>query len=1154
MTIRRICFVAATLVAASAAVAALLPGCGTTPPNLANVSLHGSQKTSVLCMTVNDAFGNPLNPYFPLAQSECAAVPANVAGGPLANHLFALVTQPTAGAIAVVDLTAGGIVDVDKSTPGVDFVPVGASPTDVVVSPLGTRTFVSSADPSRPALYGIDDTQILGSGNQLINGTPLRPALKLTDLPACALPQPPVALAIVPTTAPSGQAGAGDAGTGDAGDGGGSAAPAENGYAVVALLGPSAKGPASIITIDPEALFSTAHGTLAPCTSLGAVLGGAVLSDQGLPASIPASSPWPDGVVYDDAGVSLPVPGCFELGDGGAGDGGQADAGDVGGAASLPFGLPQAPSIAMRSDQPILYVGDSVRPIIHVFDLHDPVHPMEIDPLLATSVVDPTRRISVGAIAVSPPTRDFKTYLYAVDASPGAGGTLMVYDVTDPVASPHTPLIRPHPELTPLAPPDRLSFAGPVATVAFAQHDWPLPSQVDPNHFLQYTGLLCNPNPNAHPDAGVFADNGAYYRVDQALLIQSMDTQGGTIESFPTRLRGIFAFATLSNGNVVTIDVDDWDAPCRRPDPMAIGAVTGPDGVTYDAGVPGSLAVPEPAPGPGDLDPYHAPVAYNAALGDVGAVTLEGFFPVSAPNRARSAFLLRNDPVTGLHIPNMLGAPQLLNSSGAPVAVSLNGTSPLLLPTPLPAGFVDPTYYTNPAEPNPNGRGPYTSPSLGVANDAGIMQTTLGGVLVPASPNTAAVGVRVSFDDPTAHQDQDWSVTYEGALPTVSGIAASIASMQPVTDPDAYQSLLFSAPGARFCARGIEDWNVGQARANRMLGALATAFGGTAPTGINEPTLPTWTADYVEIVDDLLPNTDPYWSETSAVNDCWDGDLADPPASGDAGGDASSGEGLDASFDAGLGSPLAQNRFNFCFQTYGAADTADNFLSRDLPILNANDDWLEVGRFAWDGDTERTTGRTIVGPDLTNPARNRNYLRPIRCCFHHKATFKVRTGGEWVAVGSVVGLLHQVVKESDGTCRPSCDPGNALLNARSFDVPWSSAPACVAPTAPPDIDRDSPLAMRNPMFSYVVWGACGPAPANLNDHTLAARDLSWKFSMRGGFSPLTIPLVSPTIGGGVNPQSMLYIPSLGQMAVVDSEAQGLVLLDLNLVAVSHNYF
>ena len=61
----------------------------------------------------------------------------------------------------------------------------------------------------------------------------------------------------------------------------------------------------------------------------------------------------------------------------------------------------------------------------------------------------------------------------------------------------------------------------------------------------------------------------------------------------------------------------------------------------------------------------------------------------------------------------------------------------------------------------------------------------------------------MSFDDPTAHQDQDWSVTYEGALPTVNGIAADIDSTKPHSDPDAFQTLTFTAPGrAVLLARG----------------------------------------------------------------------------------------------------------------------------------------------------------------------------------------------------------------------------------------------------------------------------------------------------------------------------------------------------------------
>src|SRR5439155_6652008 len=93
----------------------------------------------------------------------------------------------------VVDLTAGVVVDEDHSTPGINFIPVGANPTDVVVSPDARQTLVASADPVKPAIYSIDNSRIFGD-----TLGPSLPPLALTDLGACALPQPPQSLAVVP--------------------------------------------------------------------------------------------------------------------------------------------------------------------------------------------------------------------------------------------------------------------------------------------------------------------------------------------------------------------------------------------------------------------------------------------------------------------------------------------------------------------------------------------------------------------------------------------------------------------------------------------------------------------------------------------------------------------------------------------------------------------------------------------------------------------------------------------------------------------------------------------------------------------------------------------------------------------------------------------
>lgn len=623
--------------------------CSQTPTNVPVRTFEIAQKIDVVCMQVNDENGNAIPQPVPVAQDNCGPVAVGVNGAALEYHLMAVVTQLGRGELAVVDLTAGNVVDEDKSTPGIQFITVGAIPTDVAVAPDARMTFVSSADPDKPALYGIDNRRLLGDST----GLAIAP-LKLTDLFACALPQPPGNLTV--TALAGGQ------------------------YEIVAILRPWAGQPAKVVTLDPTALLEGAGlddagagveaGSLTPCTVVGAT----ALSGS-LPASWTQGPAWPDGVPYADAGNLADAepalgPGCTAPA--------VPDGGIPLSAGSLSSPTPNA--IAMRSDAPLLYVSDGAVPVIHVIDLTNPTAPKEQPPLLATSVLEPARQVSVGAIAVSPPTRDYRVYLYASDIN---NGSLMVYDITDPSSTSRVPMQRPHPELNPFQPPDRIAFASPVAAVSFVTHDWPLPSQgqgAEPVN--QYTGLLCNPSPNAHPDGGAFVVGdggeglGAYYRPDQASIIQS----GATVTTFPVRLRGIFAFATLSTGTIVAIDVDDWDAPCRRPDPMEPAPVSAEvDAGTY--GIYGALDIPEPAPsGPSDLDPYHVPEAYTSAIGESAGTTLESFFPVSAPNRLRLDFLLLNDPTLGNHAPAITGGTLLFDSTGSPLSTG-NGGGPSSTPS-----------------------------------------------------------------------------------------------------------------------------------------------------------------------------------------------------------------------------------------------------------------------------------------------------------------------------------------------------------------------------------------------------------------------------------------------------------------------------------------
>jgi hypothetical protein len=1263
-------FVGAALVVVAAGVAALAASCGGAPTPAPIRTFLQPQKVDFVCLNVNDANGNPIPPV-PAPQSQCQPVPPNVSGNLFAFHEYALVTQTLRGELAVVDLTMGVIVDEDRSQPNVNFIPVGANPTDVAVSPDATHTYVTSADPSIPAVYGIDNHSILGDSEAL--STRLPPLNNFSQITACRLPQLPDAVAVIPLPA------AADAGAPVDGGGGSSSAPA---YALAVLLRSQGPGvPAQVAVIEPP----TVLGGLAPCTVLG--MSGALSSSLAGASSAPGPA-WSDGVVFADAGdlaeteppvvppgaisvcpaTAVPQPMSGSVVDAGTGvpgvadaspldaaalsDGGSdaqatadvlatsdaqpdvqsdgalvldagedsneelsdaqpapapADAAPMGamaagpgpgqGTSGLSFGPlsdPRPTSMVFRDGSPpVVYVADATIPVIHVIDLSNPTQPREASEFIATSQAQPNRRVSVGSLALSPTTRDYRRYLYAIDTS---DGSLMVFDVTDPIPAPFSPpLQRPHAELNPFVPPDRISFTAPVAAVSFAYNEWPLPPQGDAAA-PALTGLLCNPSPNARPGPdgsapGGGAAAGSFYCADQAALI---NPDGTLVQGFPDRLRGWFGFAVLTNGMVAVIDLDDWDAPCRRPDPMTASKRTG------DLDLP---ELPESDSGPPDLDPYHVPTAWPASLdpnATVSAVTQEPFYPVSAPNRPRSNFLLRNDPTSGEHIPYVLAPPLLSNSNGAPL--SADPTEPVMLQTVLPSGFVDPSTYTTPTDPHdyyfgtppPNADAAVSS---GDAGDAGTLIPSL----EPGSLDTVP-GVRVSFDDPTAHIDQDWWVTYEGALPTTSPLVANIFSTT------SYEDLTFSlggapssvaeagtdasvfASGGGFCEIGVEDWSLGQARAkNAVKLMLGASLPGPASFPQGAP-LQQWTSDYVEITDNILPANDCYWQENLPGQGGLSGGCVtgSPPDSGADAAAASTGSSCDwAEVDkqaTGVvsGKDVAQKRYNVCTAAFGPPDTtpngpysqADNYLLRDFPIVEAYDDHLVVTRFEWNpGESscpEHTTNRSVFGgpnQDGRDPS-NQPYFALAQCCFHNQAGFKIRTGGEWAVVGQTgLGFLHHVQPDStSGRCVLSCDQRDVLRNGRAFDIPYGqpgAANQCVPPTA--QIDRANALAFRNPMFSFAMWQGCSPQSTDdagsslglcqgFGDHTTSQRDLSWRFSMRGGFTPLTFALGGVT-DAPVVPQSVRPLPAFQQLAIVDGAQQGLILIDLHTLQFAHTpYF
>lgn len=1066
-----------TMAALVVAVVLLQASCGQTPINVPVRTFEGAQRMDVLCMQVLSTdpttSGTPI-PAVPVPLDHCGPVATGTDTTQLFFHLIAVVTQTFRGELAVVDLTAGHVVDTSRALPGINFLPVGQNPTDVVVTPDANRVFVSAAETNKPAIYEIPSARLLGDSEILAEPTQAAEQTSLPSWPSCGLPQAPGRMVVVPTGAVA---------SGDAGDAGS----VTQGYEIVVVMpGNGTDEPALAGVIDVTAFDAIPPGSLSPCP-----IKSLVHLDEN-PSSLPTSwTPgprWPVGLPYADGGLDaqvdlfttanpsttvqpstaykLPLWQCPTLAHADGSDAGAPDASAI----RLEPGA-QAHATGVATDGRYVWVADQAMPFIHVLDTAGTL--TELAPLVATSMVDPTRTVTTTELAISPTTRDYKRYLYAVDAKQGS---VIVYDVTDPVNGPRLPMTRPNPELAPNQAPDRILFPAPVATFTFARHDFAVPGATGPAK----TGVLCNPNPNADGTA----NNGAEYRANGSL----------SVGLGPRRLRGVFGFATLTNGQIIPVDIDDWDAPCRRP-------------VTLGANQTGALALQEPTPfGSSDLDPYHAPDAGGAgATGDGGLFTVsnESMWPIIQPNRIRSFNLVADDTVgtNGLHNPALLAVPQLF-VNGAPV--STTGKPAAILTAAFPEPPVDPT-------------------------------------LVPPSP-VAPPNVYMAHEVPDVHIDQTWNITYEGMLPGFDGIAATITS--PDVDagaPAQFTSLVFSNPNAFFCGHGVEDQRLGLQRFAAMQvddAVLATANG--TPTLI-PPKFDQRVGDYVQITDDIvgapvilldagttIPQMDDsVWHENPA---CWAG-LTD-----------TQGHPLDTHTDSST--PYANNtpffRQQVCIDKFGAYG-ADQSTQRDFPILEAFEDHLVVGRYLYLDPTNRPSNGRVVAPPDTQAQVD---FQLAQCCFHNQAHFHVRTGAEWVALANLTPYLHHVVADpTTKACVQSCDPSQVLLSSR---VAETNVPSDVTIKVPPN--RNSPFAMRNAAFSY--WLPT-PPPSGTgagSEFTVSLRDFAWQYQTRGQYQPAAISLTGTTTA--VVPRSSMFLPPLGAIAVIDGAAEGLFIVDLNTLLIA----
>lgn len=567
---------------------AALSGCAETPPKVTLRSLQGSGEATFVCRA-SDRTGRTLD--------SCPDFETEIVSE--RHHLFALVTQTNTGEVAVIDVSAGEVVDVAPSIPGYSFLRVGAQPGDIVTSPGGAASFVGAAEVGREGIYALPTTCL---GPPTVRDGVLEPERDITTWPACALPAAPgdMAVLIDPPNAD---------GSIDLACDGTEVQPAEPPIAAMRSECPAdlttEGGPpgrrklavalpdlGEIAIIDAQALLDRPPGSFAPCdierrVPLAVDLPVTEIA-QPVPADLQAPGCTPESQRFPPRpAVFTPRPGGFSLADG------------------------------------TLYVADLEAPVVHVLDVSDGCEPHERPPLLPVSFGAPDRVVTTSRVAVSPLTPSGNRFLYAIDRLDQPGASVMVFDVS-PGSTNRTPLVRPGSVRLPFEAPDRIGFASSVRDVTFALRDLPVS---DPVLGVAPVGTLCDPEPSSTGLGVAFRPNSDY-----------------TAGARPAVLRGVFGFALLTSGQIAVIDAEDFDAPCRRP----ISANPGPEedfrGCAND-----------PVGGESRIENYFT----LDGEPNTRTVTNEVSCRVVEPHRTRAAGLAITDPAVGVRAPALRGLPLL---------------------------------------------------------------------------------------------------------------------------------------------------------------------------------------------------------------------------------------------------------------------------------------------------------------------------------------------------------------------------------------------------------------------------------------------------------------------------------------------------------------
>ena len=293
----------------------------------------------------------------------------------------------------------------------------------------------------------------------------------------------------------------------------------------------------------------------------------------------------------------------------------------------------------------------------------------------------------------------------------------------------------------------------------------------------------------------------------------------------------------LSDGHIAITDVEDFDAPCRRPASVNSSQFEDFRGCAPD----------KPAPG------MSMPVPFVDPVTNVPTVTNESTCNVVEPNRPRAASLSISNSTVGLRAPTLRSFPQFANPD--PAAVLSTSQRPRLLAVDFP-------------NPDPNDRTPVPAQVNISAQLYANCPDTVGPAPCDGSAQALPVDPRntstqnslvLPLSEPRSYASDEAPVlTFEGQLfaPRQSGFIQVKKGEPTATLHD---------PDANFCAAaGVEDSDAILTEAQAL--GLPTARGRRAA----------WAkvhADYLQITGDFPASDDIYWTDVNGANNSCTRDL-----------------------------------------------------------------------------------------------------------------------------------------------------------------------------------------------------------------------------------------------------------------------------------------